>query len=627
MTEQEYLEKQIKAAQEAYYVHSSPIMEDSEFDLLWDELREKYPDSSLLNEVGNDSISGWPKAQHVLVMGSQNKVTTEQELENWMRLNKVQFPLLVQHKLDGLSLELIYKKGILDSAITRGDGVVGDLVTQNAVKVEGIPEIIEDKAEIRAIRGEVCMRVSVFEQEYAENYANPRNLSSGILKSKDGANCSDLVFLAYDMNCDEIPFIKTYGDIEKYLFKLGFLTPYGRGCEDIEQFKRYVLSTQGKRSILPLQIDGLVLKSRDIDHEDRKEYRPKKQIAWKFPPEEKATELTSVEWQVAGETLTPVAVLNPVRIDGSTVSRASLVNVAEIERLGLHIGDTVIVAKRGDIIPKIERVKHKATIRTPIVPPNSCPVCGMHTEMDESSRVLCTYPKCSAKNEQRLRKWIEKTGILGFGPELIRRLMRQGVTEISDLYAPDLFSKAVDSTHLKKATMKAFHALYAVKELPLEKFIAGFNIRGFGERQTKKLVNAGHDTLEKIFQLDLSDFDAIEGLGSKTYFMLVRYLGELKPEMLKVREFVKITPPVEKKETEGVSGKTFVITGKLQSGTRAEIQAKIEMHGGKAGSSVNSKTDYLVNNDIKSTTGKNKKAKELGVPIISEADLLEMIGD
>jgi len=624
MKEQSTLETLIQEAQQAYYKNSKPIMSDAEFDKLWDELQNKYPDSSVLLKIGNDVVSNWPKADHLLMMGSQHKATTETEIRNWVRLNNIEFPIMVQHKLDGISLEVIYNKGKLTKSITRGTGILGDLVTPNAININGIPSTIQSK-DLISIRGEVCLPQHIFREKFSEDYENPRNLASGFVKKHNSVNCKYLEFIAYDTSMGDSGDMITNKGINNFLEYEGFNQPQTYFCNSIEEFIPISENVLDTRSSLNLQIDGLVLKSNKIDINDRKKDRPKKQIAWKFPATETTTTLEGVEWQISGETLTPVAQLKSVFIDGSNVAKASLVNIAEINRLDIAIGDTVVICKRNDIIPKVERVHERNERRIAIETPEECPVCGGTVEMDASTRLYCKSPLCTAKTVQRINKWIEHLDVYGFGKEMVVRLVEQEIVmEIADLYLPDFKEIALELTNLKRATEKALDELYKVKEIPLEKFIAGFNIRAFGERHTKKLIGAGFTTLQDIRNITKEEFIQIDGLGSKLYNVFSEHMESLKQEMDNVLQYINIKEvKISNVKLQGIS---FVITGKLHSGSRKDIQESIELLGGKVGSAVNSKTDYLVNNDKLSNSSKNKKAKELGVEIISEEQLLEMIG-
>jgi len=245
--------------------------------------------------------------------------------------------------------------------------------------------------------------------------------------------------------------------------------------------------------------------------------------------------------------------------------------------------------------------------------------------MDESTRIYCPSSSCSAKVEQKIIKWVEHIGILGLGKEMVARFVEQGIVNvISDLYNPRFKETALSLTNLKKATEKALNELYSVRELPLEKFIAGFNIRSFGERHTKKLIEAGYDTLTALQNITEEEFINVKGLGSSLYSTFSENMTTLKSEMDDLaNNHIFITPPVKKGSS--LEGKVFVITGKLTSGSRKEIETLIESKGGTVGSSVNSKTTFLVNNDTLSMSSKNKKAKELSVEIISEYQLLDLL--
>lgn len=626
---QKDLEKQIKDAQHAYYVESKPIMTDPDFDALYNLLEKYYPTSKLLVSVGSDLISGWEKRRHVIKMGSQNKAHTENDLQHWIKNNNITFPLLVQHKLDGLALELIYEKGELVSAITRGDGDIGDDVTRNVRMIPNVPKTLEVPVDV-AVRGEVCMSVDVFYSKYSKEFENPRNVASGFLKAHDSNKSKDLEFLAYNLEIvipsKNIQKPVTEGDIHILLFYLRFEQPITNKVEDFEKLINYLKNIEDKRDELEFKIDGCVLKSVYIDVEDMKRNKPKKQIAWKFPPQEKDSTLRRVDWSVSGETITPIAIFDSVWLDGSNVSKASLVNQNEIRRLNLSLTDKVTVVKRGDIIPKVISVKYKSPTPVNIKPPAKCPVCNGEVTSDASSRLICTNILCKAKAHQRIDKWVRKLGVKGFGTKMIDFMIDAGLlNQISDLYKQEFKVQALLKTNLKKNTEKAINNLYSVTEVSLPVFIAGFNIRSFGERQTKKLVDSGFNTFDELINITPSDFVAVDGMGTALYDLFRSNIDTLKAEMIEVQKHIRIALPDTSKKSK--LDYSIAITGKLNNITRKELSSKIEKAGWRVSSSVTGKVDFLVNNDKESTSSKNKKANSLSVPIIDENEILKLLKD
>lgn len=620
---QQILENKIKHHQHLYYSKSKPELSDADFDVLWNQLQTDFPDSELLKEVGKDHTDGFPTGRHILTMGSQRKSTTVEELVSWVKLNKIEGSVIVQQKLDGLSLELQYENGLLASAVTRGDGVIGDIVTNNARKISSIPQILKSKTFTGAVRGEVMLFKQIFEDKYAEEYKNPRNTASGFLKNQAGTNCPDLTFIAYDKSIDKE---RSEGEIIFWLSHNSFILP---GLEQFNQVSPIVFDRVAQKAIrsrgkLDYGIDGLVYKQNKLDLDDRLELLPKKQIAFKFPPEEKTTILLDVEWHMSNSSLTPVAILKPVDLDGSTVQRASLANMNLINDMGLKIGDRVVVVKRGDIIPKIEKVAFKSgTVK--IVPPSTCPSCGNPTQQDDSSRVFCANRECLSVIKGNIYKWILTLDIKGFGLALIEDLCeKKYVKEPADLYTMNRTNYLL-TTNLKKATIKAFAAMDKVTELTVPQFIAGMNIDSFGERQATRLIENGYDTFDKIHEMTMEDMKCIAGLGEKTYETFFAGYIEKYKSLLDILNTGSVSVKTKKiVELSGITGKSFCFTGKLNIMKRKEAEEIVKDAGGLT-IGVSDKLDYLVCNDSSQSSSKITKAKKLGTKIIDEIEFQVML--
>ena len=355
------LEAKLRQAQDAYYNSDSPIMSDIEFDALWDELKTRFPDSELLTTVGSDHTDGFTKAKHSIIMGSQNKANTAPEMDTWFgmcRQNRHEF-VLTTSKLDGCSIALEYENGKFAQGITRGDGEYGDDITENVKKMQGVPMQLNDRF-TGTIRGEVLLYRSVREK-YFPQYKNCRNGAAGIMKHLDGKDCEKLNVKVYDVRHQGARFA-TQVDALDWMKSQGF---------DVVDFKIYDLKSMTGQKAIELMaetwkkerdydIDGIVWKTSDIDYEDLEtNYRPKFMIALKPKYTLAETKLVDIEWSLKNGTLTPVAVVEPRVLCGTTVKHANLCNVAHLEELGIEIGHTVVIGKMGEIIPKI--IKNQTT--------------------------------------------------------------------------------------------------------------------------------------------------------------------------------------------------------------------------------------------------------------------------
>lgn len=348
------LEKQIKSAQNAYYNSDTPIMSDEEFDALWEELMELDPDNELFSEVGNDHTQGFEKSEHNMVMGSQRKANTREQMKKFFSDNGDDY--IVDYKLDGISLEVNYEKGKLISCITRGDGFTGDEITSNAIKMNGFPKKLSKPFNLSA-RGEILLSRKN-RKKYFPDMKNCRNAASGISKRLDGTDCEYLDVVFYDVQfVDKKENFKTQVELHNWLKKEGFKVVTWQHIQKPTSKKAMNLIKEifDNFDNLEYDIDGLVWKKNKIDQKDLKNLRPLSQIALKPANVEKKTKLLDIVWEQRNGTFTPIAILKPIDLLGSTVSRASLCNLNEIERLGIKPGDYVMVAKMNMVIPKITR--------------------------------------------------------------------------------------------------------------------------------------------------------------------------------------------------------------------------------------------------------------------------------
>lgn len=610
------------------YFNSQPEISDEDFDKIWDELKHLDPNNEVFSKVGLDNDVSLNKIRHIIPMNSQEKVSSSGEFLKWAR--KMEYPkFIIQYKLDGISVELQYTKGKFEHGVTRGNGTIGDDITNNVRKMSAfVPQVNSDFS--GAVRGEIVLTKDIFQQKYHE-MKNCRNTASGITKRKDGKGSEDLTIISYDAvnKNPNAPF-------KNELNKLKWLETYNFNIVDTQTFKtpQEVVNYRDDvmvsiRKQLNYDIDGLVIKGNKIDLDDMKRARPMKQIAFKFDPEEIETILIDVEWSESGANYTPVAIVQPVEIAGTKVQRASLANPNLIQQLGAKIGSKVIVSKRGDIIPKIERVIENGTDTKNITIPHTCSTC--ETELiNEGTRLYCPNEECPKRVYHRLTKWIKKLEVKNFGDLILKQLFNKGkVRKIADFY--DL--KVNDLVELdrvgEKSAQNALDNLFAVKIVNLARFVAGFNLENIAEAMVQKLVDAGIDTLEKLNNASVLELATVEGFGDITAQQFYKSFHSLYFDMCNVLNKNKIKIRSPKKGGKSMSknkleGQTFCFTGKLETMTRKEANQLVTENSGIPKSSVVSNLSYLVTNSIEQTS-KYIKAQGQGTKIITEKEFLTLI--
>jgi DNA ligase (NAD+) len=523
------LERLIGAYQDSYYNGEAEIS-DGEFDALWDELKTLKPDSPVLARVGVDGTDGFPKAPHLIPMGSQEKAAGPEEFLAWAA--KTALPsYVVQYKLDGASLELQYEKGKLRRALTRGDGIMGDDITRNALRMGGVLAGL-DIPFSGGVRGEVVMTHGVWREKYRDK-ANCRNAANGIMRRKDGEGCQDLSLITYDAAAlgDDRFF---QDELEKiaWLEGRGFSVAPTREFSGPEEVVAYRAALGESRQSLDFDIDGLVVKDRRTDMTDLRRPRPEKQIAFKFDPEVAVSILRAVEWSESGATYTPIGIVDPVRLAGTTVQRANLNNPDMIRALGLKIGSAVSVVKRGEIIPKIEGLAPRegfsgAEEKGEIEFPLRCETCGTSLE-DRGTRLFCPNPGCPKRLLHRIEKWAAVLDIRELGEKLIRQLFeKERVRRIPDLYSLEEGELADFDRMGELSAAKVIRHIRTKRQLSLAAFTAGFDFEGVGETIMEKVVSAGFNTLEKLRSASVPELAAVYGLGEITARTISE--GLLKP--------------------------------------------------------------------------------------------------
>ncbi|MDR2110765.1 MAG: NAD-dependent DNA ligase LigA [Spirochaetaceae bacterium] len=622
------LERLIRSYQASYYNGEGEIS-DGEFDLLWDELTVLKPDSPVLQRVGADSTDGFPKARHLIPMGSQDKAADPEEFRAWVE-KTAPSAMAVQYKLDGASLELQYEKGKLRRAITRGDGIIGDEITRNARRMGGVLGEL-DLPFTGGIRGEVVMTREVWREKYPGK-ANCRNAANGIMRRKDGSGCEDLTLIVYDAAASGDDFFFR-DEIEKiaWLRDRGFSVTVTREFTGAEEVIAYRAAVAEERKSLSVDIDGLVVKDRRTDMADLRRARPERQIAFKFDLETAVSLLRGVEWSESGATYTPIGIVDPVRLAGTTVQRANLNNPDMIRAMGLRIGSPVTIVKRGEIIPKIEGLAPgfpPPGEERDIEFPATCGSCGSTLE-DGGTRLFCPNPDCPKRLLHRLEKWIAVLDIRELGEKLIQQLFDKGrVRHIPDLYTltPEELAEYERMGELSAA--KVVRHIRTPRELSLTVFIAGFDFEGVGELIMERVVSAGYNTLEKLRAASVEELAAVYGLGEITARTIRDGLAETAAEIegVLVTGIITLAPPPVAEE-QPLRGFSFCFTGELTSMKRTEAEERVRALGGTAKSSVVKDLAFLVTNDPESGSGKNKKARALGIPLIDEKEFLAVLED
>lgn len=632
------LEKLITKFQNSYYNGEAEIS-DEEFDKLWDELKALDPKNKILTKIGSDS-GNFEKANHVMPMGSQEKAATPEEFLDWAK--KHIYPeYLVEYKLDGASLELQYQNGKLLKAVTRGDGSIGDDITQNAKSMKGIPlelQIDGNKIDFTGgIRGEVIMTHEVH-KKYFSDKANCRNAANGLMKRKDSVGCEHLQLIAYDaLSTNSI--LHFTDEVEKiqWLKSLGFITSPLKICKTPEEVIDYRASVMEIRKSIEYDIDGLVIKEKIINLEDAKRNRPDHQIAFKFSLEEAISIVKEVEWSESGATYTPVAIFEAVELAGTTVQRASLANPDTLRALGVKIGSHVVVVKRGEIIPKIERVLHTENDGQlkPIVFPEICKSCNSKL-MDNGSRLFCPNKNCKKRIHHRILKWIECIDIRDFGESLVNALFNDGIiNSVLDIYKltveklvpyfvnEESQEKVSKGEKVSLGAQKVYNSIQSHRNVRLSSFIAGFDIEGIGETMIDKIIEAGFNSLDKLLNASEQDFANVYMFAEITAKNLKDGLLENQVEMKELVENNYIT--IQQIEDGKLTGMSFCFTGELKTMKRQDAEVLVKENGGSAKSSVTKDLTYLVTNDTTSGSSKNVKAQKLGIKIITEEQFLELI--
>ena len=643
---------------ERYYVYDSPEISDYDYDMMYAELKgleEKYPElyspSSPTQRVGGKPLDKFEKVTHSVRMDSLADVFSFEETEDFCSrmATEINLPTYsVEPKIDGLSVSLIYEGGVLVRGATRGDGIVGEDVTQNVKTIFSIPLTLKEPLDL-TVRGEVYMPRAVFEKINAKReaegkslMANPRNAAAGSLRQLDSKICAERKLDIFVFNFQEGSLYLdghapvTHTETLDRLAYLGFkVLPMRTVANSADEIIEHIKCIGEARDGLAYDIDGVVVKLDRL--EDRRTVgegtnTPRWAVAYKFPPEEKETVLEDITVAV-GRTgvLTPTAVLSPVRLAGTTVSRATLHNLDFIRGLGIKLGDTVVVRKAGDIIPEVVRVipKKRTGEEREFLMPERCPSCNepISYDADGEAAVRCTNSACPAQLSRSIEHFASKgaMNIDGLGPQIVELLLNEGlIASAADLYSLKEEQIADLERMGKKSAQNLIRAIEGSKSAGLERLVYALGIRNIGEVAAASLA-LRFGTLEALSRATVEELCEIDDIGQISALCVVDFFSH--PSNVELcRRFTEsglVTEAVSKPAGDKFAGLTFVLTGTFPTMSRDEASAMIKALGGKVSGSVSAKTSYVVAGEAAGS--KLTKAQTLGVKIISEEELLEMM--
>lgn len=640
----------LNEASKAYYAEDREIMSNFEYDALYDELTALEKETGMILagsptvSVGYEAVEELPKERHEKPMLSLAKTKSREELQSWLNGKEG----LLSWKLDGLTIVLTYDNGKLEKAVTRGNGEVGEVITNNARVFKNIPHAISFKGRL-ILRGEAVITYSDFEKVNGEiddadaRYKNPRNLCSGSVRqlnneitAKRNVRLYAFSLVSATENGMETDLGNDRENQFLFLKEQGFeVVEYKRVTPEnieaaVEEFAAAVKAYD-------VPSDGLVLTYCDMAYGaslGRTAKFPRDSIAFKWADETAETTLKEIEWSPSRTGLiNPVAVFEPVELEGTTVSRASVHNLSVMESLKLGIGDRIMVYKANMIIPQIaENLTKSGNLEIP----ERCPVCGAKTEIskaNDAKTLICPNEECDAKKIKAFTLMVSRDAlnIDGLSEATLEKFIAKGfIHEFADIFHLDSHEEEI--TQMEGFGEKSYRNLQdsveKAKDTTLARFVYSLGINGIGLANAKVLCKAFDDDFERLKDATVEELSEVEGIGGvlaegiRSFFQDDKRLAAARRLLLQLR----ITKTKENENGQELAGKTFVITGSVEHfSNRNEVKELIESKGGKVAGSVSGKTDYLINNDLTSSSGKNKKAKELGIPIISEEMFLKMI--
>ena len=646
------LTKMLNEYRNAYYNESESIISDYEYDKLYDELEKLENETGLsfanspTKTVGFQVKSELEKIKHSHPMLSLDKTKSVDDLRKFAGDKDC----ILSLKMDGLTCLLTYENGGLVQAETRGNGDIGELITHNANVFENIPLTIEYKGHFE-IEGEAIITYDDFEKINKvlpgdKKYKNPRNLVSGSVRQLDNRIAAQrhIKFVAWKVPTEVCS--NSFLNRLKYAKELGFeivpLFTYSGKSSDKENLPEMIESLKTKAHNYGYPIDGLVMTYNDIQYGESlglTGHHPRHSVAYKFYDEEFETTLNNIEWTMGKSgCLTPTAVFEPVEIDGTIVERASLHNMSIFKDLELSHGDTITVFKANQIIPQVSDNLDR-TLNNLCIPPSTCPICGGKTEIvkDNDTEVLmCSNSNCKGKLLGKLSAFVSrnKMNIDGLSDETLSKFIARGwLTCFSDIYnLKDYYIHMINMSGFgRKSIDKLIDSIEKSRSVELNRFIAALSIPGVGDSTAKDISkHCEYDFDTFVMRLiDKYNWSVIDGIGEKTSQQINEWIddsGNREDFRKLLQTIIPVNLNTNDNTDQSLAGKNFVVTGDVtQFKNRKELQKFIESKGGKVTGSVTSKTNWLINNDVESTSSKNKKARELGIPIISEKDFLEMV--
>ena len=649
----EELTKLLNDAGYRYYVLDDPTMPDFEYDRLLRELEnlEKanpelaLPDSPT-KRVGGQAVNTFGEVTHAVPLMSLQDVFSLEELDDFLVRTKEAVPgaqFSVEPKIDGLSVALEYVDGQFVRGATRGDGNVGEDVTENLRTIRSIPMALEGAPARLIVRGEVFMPKKTFhalnealEENGEKTVANPRNAAAGSMRQKDPKVTAKrkLDILVFNVQLAEGKTFVSHAETLEYLKSLHFkVIPY-KLLSDVEKISKEVIRINEEREKLSCDIDGAVIKLDDLAARERLGNTakfPRWAVAYKYPPEEKETLVEDIVIQV-GRTgvLTPKAVVAPVRLAGTTVTNATLHNQDFISRLDIRIGDTVRIRKAGEIIPEILEVNlsKRPEGTQPYLLPKKCPVCGAAVERDEDGAFLrCTGAECPAQLSRNIAHFVSRDAmdIEGLGSAIVDSLIEKGaIRSPADIYYLTMDELSGLWKSGTKAAQKLLDAIAASKSQDVSRLIFALGIRQVGAKTGKSLA-AAFGSLDKLMEATLEELTQVPDIGEVTAESICEWFAQPQSRHM-VRRLKEAGVNFESKRVvtdTRFAGKTIVLTGALSRFTREEATEKIELFGGKASGSVSKKTSFVVAGE--NAGSKERKARELGIPVLTEDEFLEML--
>ena len=642
------LVKKLNEAAKAYYQGTKEIMSNFEYDALYDELvaLEKETGvvlaSSPTVNVGYEVLSELPKERHEKPMLSLDKTKDVQALKEWVGNQKT----ILSWKLDGLTIVLTYKNGKLDKAVTRGNGEVGEVITNNAKVFKNVPLSIAHQGEL-VLRGEAVITYSDFyrineEIEDADaKYKNPRNLCSGSVRQLNNEITAkrNVNFFAFSLvKADGVDFENSHEEQMIWLKSQGFdVVEYEMVTADTLEESVQGFASKIESNDFPS--DGLVLIYDNISYGEslgRTAKFPRNSIAFKWADEIRETTLKEIEWSPSRTGLiNPVAIFEPVELEGTTVSRASVHNISVMEGLELGIGDTIEVYKANMIIPQIAENKTRSGLSEI---PKKCPTCGGMTEIRQiadAKALYCTNPECQAKKIKSFTLFVSRDAMNmeGLSEATLEKFIAKGfIHEFADMFKLERYADEIKEMEGfgEKSCNNLLASVEKARNTTLPRLIYAMGIQNIGVANAKMLAKQYHYDIEELQNASAEELSAIDGIGEVIAGSIEEYFRNEKNQQIIANLLAEVTieKPEENTNAQIFEGMNFVITGSVEHfANRNEVKAVIESRGGKVTGSVTSKTNYLINNDTTSNSSKNKKAKELNIPIISEADFLKMLGE